>query len=399
VLDLDGFKHVNDTFGHKAGDTLLQMIAVRMTAAVEGGGLLGRVGGDDFALLLPGSTDLSRTAAVAQSMLDTFSNVFSIGGHKVTIGVSIGAALAPLHATEADELIVRADLALFRAKTLGGSAYCLFDAAMASEHTARRAFKDELRQAYERNEWRLFYQPQVNLETGSLIGVEALLRWEHPTRGLLQPAAFMPILENHLVAYEVGCWVINEACRQLAEWRAHGLDVSCVSVNLFGAQFRAGTLASVVSEALMVHKLQPHNLELEITETIAIRYDDDAVGPLRSLFDLGVGIALDDFGTGFASLSTLQRFPLSRLKIDRSFVVNIATDPLSATIVKNVAAIGHGIGLSVIAEGIETEDQERALLAIGCDEGQGYRYGKAIEGKAMMDWSFMSVAQRISQDG
>jgi diguanylate cyclase (GGDEF)-like protein/PAS domain S-box-containing protein len=399
ALDLDGFKQVNDTFGHKAGDTLLQMVALRMTAAVEGGGSLARVGGDEFALLLPGCTDLFRIVAAAKSVLDAFSNVFPVGDHEVTVGVSIGIALAPLHADEADELVVRADLALFRAKKQSGSAYCLFDAAMASEHTARRAFKDELRQAYERGEWRLFYQPQVNLETGALIGVEALLRWQHPTRGLLQPSAFMSVLENHLVSYEVGCWVIDEACRQLAEWRALELDIACVSVNLFGSQFQAGTLGSVVSDALMVHGLQPNDLELEITETIAIRYDDDALEPLRSLFDAGVGIALDDFGTGFASLSTLQRFPLTRLKIDRSFVVNIVTDRLSSVIVKNVAAIGHGIGLSVIAEGIETEDQEHALLAIGCDEGQGYRYSKAVDGEAMMDWAFSSGPQRILRNG
>jgi EAL domain-containing protein (putative c-di-GMP-specific phosphodiesterase class I) len=192
--------------------------------------------------------------------------------------------------------------------------------------------------------------------------------------------------------------------------RAHALELGYANLGTSGASriirglpgtltFQAGTLGSVVSDALMVHGLQPNDLELEITETIAIRYDDDALEPLRSLFDAGVGIALDDFGTGFASLSTLQRFPLTRLKIDRSFVVNIVTDRLSSVIVKNVAAIGHGIGLSVIAEGIETEDQEHALLAIGCDEGQGYRYSKAVDGEAMMDWAFSSGPQRILRNG
>jgi diguanylate cyclase (GGDEF)-like protein len=395
---MDGFKLVNDAFGHNAGDALLQMIAVRMTAAIDDG-LLARVGGDEFALLLPGCTDLFQIVAAAQALLDAFVDDFTIGDHEVSVGASIGIAIAPLHAGEVDELMVRADLALFRAKKRGGRAYCLFDTAMASEQTARRAFKDELRQAYEHGEWRLHYQPQVNLRDGSLIGVEALLRWQHPTRGLLPPATFMPILETHLVAYEIGCWVLNEACRQFAAWRELGLDVGRVGVNLFGSQFRAGTLEAVVSNALMTHALRPQDLELEITETIAIRHDDDALRPMRSLFEAGVGIALDDFGTGFASLSTLQRFPLTRLKIDRSFVMNVATDAQSAVIVKNVAAIGKGLGLSVIAEGIESIDQKRTLLAIGCDEGQGYMYGKPMDANAIMRWPRLPGLQLVSDVG
>lgn len=386
ALDLDGFKRVNDAFGHEAGDTLLQMIAVRMIAAIEGGAILARVGGDEFCLLLPRCTDLLQIGASAQQLLDAFAEAFVIGDHAVTIGASIGIALAPLHATEADELLVCADLALFRSKNQGGRSYCLFNAVMASEQAARRAFKDELRRAFEQGEWRLFYQPQVCMRDGALIGVEALLRWQHPTRGLLYPAAFMPLLESHIVAYEVGCWVLDEACRQLAEWRNQGLMIARVGVNLFAAQFRAGTLETMVSAALMAHALQPADIELEITETIALGPDDDALAPLKNLYDAGVGIALDDFGTGFASLSTLQRFPLTRLKIDRSFVHNIVADPQSAIIVKNVAAIGRGLGLSVIAEGIETVEQERALLAIGCDEGQGFRYGQAVDGTTMERW-------------
>lgn len=398
AIDLDGFKLVNDAFGHDAGDALLQMIAVRMTAVIDDG-LLARVGGDEFALLLPGCTDLFRIVAAAQALLDAFADDFTIGDHEVSVGASIGIAIAPLHAGEVDELMVRADLALFRAKKRGGRAYCLFDTAMASEQTARRAFKDEMRRAYELGQWRLHYQPQVNLRDGRLIGVEALLRWQHPTRGLLPPATFMPILETHLVAYEIGCWVLNEACRQFAAWRELGLDVGRVGVNLFGSQFRAGTLEAVVRNALMTHALRPQDLELEITETIAIRHDDDALRPMRSLFDAGVGIALDDFGTGFASLSTLQRFPLTRLKIDRSFVMNIATDAQSAVIVENVAAIGKGLGLSVIAEGIESMDQERTLLAIGCGEGQGYMYGKPMDANAIMRWTRLPGLQLVPDAG
>ena len=386
TLDLDGFKRVNDAFGHNAGDALLQMIAVRMIAATQSDAVLARVGGDEFALLLPGCADLLQIVASAQQLLDAFIGAFVIGDHEVTVGASIGIALAPLHASHSDELLVCADLALFKAKKQGGRSYCLFNAAMASEHSARRAFKDEMRQAFERGEWRLHYQPQVRLRDGALIGVEALLRWQHPVRGLLNPAAFMAILETHLVAYEVGCWVLDEACRQLASWRDQGLAVDRVGVNLFAAQFRAGTLETMVSNALMTHALQPSDLELEITETIALSHDDEALGPLQNLHEAGVGIALDDFGTGFASLSTLQRFPLTRLKIDRSFVHGIETSPHNAVIVKNVAAIGCGLGLSVIAEGVETVEEERLLLTLGCKEGQGFRYGKAIEGRDMRTW-------------
>jgi diguanylate cyclase (GGDEF)-like protein/PAS domain S-box-containing protein len=200
-LDLDGFKRVNDSFGHDAGDALLQMIAVRMIAATHSGAVLARVGGDEFALLLPDCADLLQIVASAQQLLDAFVDAFVIGDHEVTVGASVGIALAPLHATHADELLVCADLALFRSKNQGGRSYCLFNAAMASEHSARRAFKDEMRLAFERNEWRLHYQPQIRLVDGALIGVEALLRWQHPTRGLLYPAAFIEILETHIVAY------------------------------------------------------------------------------------------------------------------------------------------------------------------------------------------------------
>lgn len=382
VLDLDSFKSVNDTLGHAVGDVLLQTIAVRMTACVEGGGVISRIGGDEFALLVSCGSDLIAAVSMAQILLEAFSQPFQISGHELQTGTSVGIAIAPLHADTSDDLIVRADLALLRAKSAGGRTYKVFDSGMANQLAARHAFKDEMLRASAEGQWALFYQPQVRLADGELVGAEALLRWHHPTRGLLLPAVFMPVLESHLLAYEVGCWVIDEACRQLVSWRAKGLRLDRVSVNLFAAQVRAGTLEAVVSAALERYALLPSNLELEITETIVLSHDDGALEPLRRLHDAGVSIAFDDFGTGFASLSTLKRFPLSRLKIDRSFVEDICEEPHSLAIVRAVSTLSKSLGLHVIAEGIETMSQANAIRNSGCDEGQGYLYGRPVSAEA-----------------
>jgi diguanylate cyclase (GGDEF)-like protein/PAS domain S-box-containing protein len=381
VLDLDSFKSVNDTLGHTVGDALLQTIALRMTACVENGAVIGRIGGDEFALLVSCGNDLIAAVAMAQTLLDAFSEPFHIAGHDLQIGTSIGIAVAPLHARDTDDLVVRADLALLRAKSSGGRTYKVFDAGMANQLAARHAFKDEMRRASAEGQWALFYQPQVRLADGRLVGAEALLRWRHPSRGLLLPGVFMPVLESHLLSYEVGCWVIDEACRQLVAWRAEGIRLDRISVNLFAAQVRAGTLETVVSAALERHALRPSDLELEITETIVLSHDDAVLDPLRRLHEAGVAVAFDDFGTGFASLSTLKQFPLSRLKIDRSFVEDIGSELHSAAIVRAVATMGRSLGLHVIAEGIETITQEEAVAALGCDEGQGYLYGRPTDGK------------------
>jgi len=379
LLDLDGFKSVNDTLGHSVGDALLQTVAVRMAARVQGGDTLGRIGGDEFALLVSSGGDLLAAGAMAQRLLDAFAEPFQVAGHDLQIGTSIGIAVAPLHASESDELLIRADLALLRAKNAGGRTYRVFDAGMGNQLAARRAFKDELRQACINHQWELFYQPQVCLANRRLIGTEALLRWRHPTRGLLLPGAFLPVLETHLLAYEVGSRVIDEACRQLAEWRDEGSEVDRVSVNLFAAQLRAGTLEAVVTNALERYGLEPSSLELEVTETIVLGHDDGTLDQLRKLYGIGVGISFDDFGTGFASLSSLKRFPLTKLKIDRSFVEDVCQEPHSMAIVRAVAAMGHCLGLKIIAEGIETPEQASAVAGLGCDEGQGYLYGRPMD--------------------
>lgn len=376
ALNLDGFKAINDGFGHALGDAALQAVAIRLAAATENGAMLGRIGGDEFAILLPGTDNPVVARSLADQLLMEFSQPFHIAGHLLQIGLSIGLSLAPLHATHADELLLRADLALLAAKRDGGRRVRMFDAGMANQLTIRRAFKDELRQATERGEWELFYQPQVTLSDGKAIGAEALLRWRHPSRGLIMPAAFIPVLETHSVAYEVGSWVIDEACAQLAYWRSRGRPLPRMSVNLFAAQFSAGNLEHVVSAALERYALEPGDLEIEITETIALRPDEHVLRSLNALRDAGVGIALDDFGTGFASLSTLKQIPVTRLKIDKSFVEDICYEPYSSGIVGAITSLGGRLGIEVIAEGIETEEQRDVLVQLGCTAGQGYMFGR-----------------------
>lgn len=383
AIDMDGFKGVNDTLGHAVGDALLQTAALRMTACV-GDALLGRLGGDEFAVLMPAGSDLHAASATARCLLDGFAEVFAVAGHQLHVGASIGIALGPEQADDVDDLLVRADLALFRAKGDGGRCCRLFDGTMRSQLAARRAFADELRDALPGGQWELHYQPQVGLPDGALIGAEALLRWRHPRWGLLMPATFMPVLETHLVAFEVGCWVMREACAQLARWRRAGLDVPRIGVNLFSAQVHARSLGTVVADALAHAGLRPGDLELEITENIAIVHEDDALAPLHALLAQGVGVAFDDFGTGFASLSTLQRFPLSRIKIDRRFVRDIRAEPHSMAIVRGIVAMGDQLGLEVIAEGVETPEQQGKLETLGCRQAQGFLYGAGMEGDAFL---------------
>ncbi|WP_428333389.1 putative bifunctional diguanylate cyclase/phosphodiesterase [Novosphingobium sp.] len=382
VLGLDGFKDVNDSLGHAVGDTLLQALALRLLATRDPAEILARLGGDEFAILLPVKMDLGEVAARANALIETIRRPFSVSGHELHLSTSVGVAVAPLHAEDAEELIVRADLALFKAKDEGGRRYRVFDTGLENQLGATRAFQEELRVAFSERQFELHFQPQVRLDDGMPIGAEALLRWNHPMRGLLRPAAFMPVLETHPLAYEIGCWVLDQSCRTLAEWRSQGLAPLRMSVNLFAAQLRSGTLVEVVEATLASHGLAPGDLELEITETIALRQDDKELDALRSLCARGVGIAFDDFDTGFASLSALKDFPLTRLKIDQSFVRDVCSNRHSEAIVRGVITIGRSLGLDVIAEGIETEEQVAHLREWRCASGQGYFYGRPMPAHA-----------------
>ncbi len=378
MIDLDGFKDVNDTLGHAVGDGILWEVAARLNEAIAPGATAARIGGDEFAILLPDVADLGPAMALADTVIAVIAEPIVIDGQEVRVGASCGVALAPLHAQEALELIGDADLALFKAKSTGRGRAFAFIAALRMEAAARRLYAMELHRAVAEGEFLLFYQPQVRLSDGALVGAEALIRWHHPTRGVLSPAAFLPALEGGPLAATVGTWVLDEACAQAAFWRRNGADGFRVAVNLFGAQFRVGDLVANVVAALERHGLPAAALELEVTENIALDHDEIALEALRRLRAHGVAIAFDDFGTGFGSLSLLKQYPLSRIKIDRSFVQGMLTSKRDASVVQAVLDMARNFELAAIAEGIETAEQADYLKAAGCEEAQGYFYGKPM---------------------
>ncbi len=384
LLDLDGFKDVNDLQGHAAGDELLKEVALRLRRCIVAGGgerdgeLVARLGGDEFAILLPGRGDPIAAASFAERMRHALSDQpFLLDGRSVSVGASVGIAVAPAHGATPAELLGNADLALHRAKADGGNRRQVFMPSLRSDATARRGLEAELKRACREGEFELFYQPQVRLADGALAGAEALLRWRHPERGLLAPGAFISVLEEGELAPVLGEWILETACAQGAAWHRR-LPGFRMGVNLFAVQLRSSDLASVVRGVLSRTGLPAEALELEITETVVLGDDASWIKRLRRLRDLGVGLAFDDYGTGYASLSLLKRYPVTRLKIDRSFVRDLGGDPGNAAIVETVLSLGTRFGLDVIAEGVETADQERGLLALGCEEAQGYRYGRPV---------------------
>lgn len=386
MIDLDGFKDINDTLGHPVGDIVLSEVAQRLKKLVRPEDTVARMGADEFALLLPGTGDLDSARRVAQAAVQAIAQPVAADGLDVMhVTACCGVALAPRHAQEALELIGDADLALIKAKRAGRGQMAMFAMALRMEVVTRRLYSMELQRAVNDGEFVLFYQPQIDLTTNALIGAEALIRWRHPRRGLLAPATFLPSLERGPLAPTVGAWILEEACAQAALWRRSGAPEFQIGVNLFGAQFRVGHLNEAILAVLKRHGLPPQALELEVTENIVL--DDDVVlAAIKRLHQLGVGIAFDDFGTGYASLSLLKRYPLSRIKIDRSFVMGMAQSRQDASVVRAIIDMARSFDLRTIAEGVETTEQLDGLRALGCSDGQGYLFGKP-----MPAWEFSQV--------
>ena len=376
LFDLDGFKDVNDTVGHSAGDRLLIQVAERLTEAAGSRGFACRLGGDEFVLALPGCGDPRAVSEIVNAILKRLAEPFHVNDQNLHVGGSAGIAMSPNDGVTADELIANADLALYKAKAEGGRICRFFVPTLRAQAQNRQSLQDELRRAFANKEFVLFYQPQVRLSDHAVVGAEALLRWQHPTRGLVNVGAFLDALSDSVVAPEVGRWILQDACKSAAAWRASGLMLGRVSVNLFSCQC-GSTLPADVEEALQLSGLPADALELEITETVALNRDDAAV-PLRELYDRGVKLAFDDFGTGFASLSYLTHYPVSRLKIDRQFVAKISEDARDAAIVRSVIAMAHNLGLAVIAEGVETRAQVAFLVNEQCEEAQGFLFSRPL---------------------
>lgn len=365
-LDLDQFKIINDTFGHPAGDALLQQVGARMRGTLRGEDTLARLGGDEFAILQVGVEQPNCAGALAHRLVETVGRPFALDGREIAIGISIGIALSPGDGLDPDELLKQADLALYRAKDEGRNTFRFYEAAMDEAVQARQQLELDLRGAIARREFELHYQPVLNVALGEINGFEALLRWRHPTRGLVSPVEFIPVAEATGLIVPVGDWALRNACAEAAGW-PRGIKVA---VNVSAVQFRQGLVPSVTS-ALSESGLSPDRLEIEITESVLMNDSETVVRTLHQLRTLGVRIALDDFGTGYSALSYLRRFPFDKIKIDRSFIQDI-DNPNTAAIVRAIVGLGERLGAAITAEGVETHEQFERVRAEGCTEVQGY---------------------------
>jgi diguanylate cyclase (GGDEF)-like protein len=374
ILDLDHFKHVNDTLGHPVGDKLLQMVANRLRALVRNTDTVARMGGDEFAIVQVALSQVVDATSLAQRVIAALSEPYEIDGHQVVIGTSLGITLAPADGLIPEQLIRNGDLALYRAKGDGRGTYRFFEAEMDEQMQARRRLEQDLRRALIAGEFELHYQPVINIASGKISGLEALVRWQHPENGLVSPATFIPLAEETGLIVPIGEWVIRQACATAAQWPA---DLR-IAVNLSPAQLRNPALPQMLVSALAASGLAPDRLELEITETVLLHDSAATLAILFRLRELGVRIAMDDFGTGYSSLSHLQRFPFDKIKIDRSFINNIAADVSSLNIVRAVAALASGLGVAATAEGVETPEQFDLIRSEGCTEMQGFLLSKPV---------------------
>jgi len=387
-LDLDGFKFVNDTLGHQHGDQLLKQSAQRLSACLREGDTLGRFGGDEFVILLPGMNDRTAVAATAQRLIEAMETPFQLGGDEALVSTSIGIAMLPSDAHDAQTALKHADAAMYRAKDGGKGRYMFFAGDIGGELQERLALKSGLKKALERNEFELHYQPKCALSDGRITGIEALLRWHHPELGLVGPGKFIPLLEETGLIARVGEWVIDQACGQHKKWRAEGFPAMRVAVNLSVRQLWQPDLVGRIAGILQRHDMHPSFLEIEITESLLMHNREQAQEVLSQLAGLGIRLALDDFGTGYSSLSYLKKFPIHTIKIDRSFVQELDKEHDDLEIVRAIVSMGHSLGRHVIAEGVERDQQRATLLWLGCDEMQGYLLSPPLPAKQFSKFLF-----------
>lgn len=377
-LDLDNFKTINDTLGHAVGDELLQGVAQRLQSCLREGDTIARLGGDEFTLLLPQITSSDDAVRVSQKVIEAFGAPFVLADRELHITTSIGIALYPTDGDTAEALLKNADTALYRAKEHGRNNYQLYTPAMNARALERLAMESSLRKALEKNEFTLCYQPQVELKTGTIIGMEALVRWRHPELGLILPMQFIPLTEETGLIASLGQWVLSEACRQNKAWLDAGFAPMRIAVNLSARQFQDENLVRTVEQALAESGLSSKYLALEITESVVMKDVVAATRTLRKLKQIGIQVHIDDFGTGHSSLSYLKKFPIDVLKIDHSFVCDITTDPGDAAIATAIITLAHSLKVKAIAEGVETREQMELLRALGCDAMQGFVFSRPL---------------------
>ncbi|WP_236024130.1 bifunctional diguanylate cyclase/phosphodiesterase [Comamonas suwonensis] len=384
-VDLDGFKPINDSFGHAAGDEILIGAAQRLLAQARSSDTVARVGGDEFLVLLEDAQDAAACMAVANRILKSLSQPFQLGNKELQITCSIGIVVFPDHG-DRDHLIANADAAMYVAKRNGGNSFAVFEPHMGSDASEQLELQSDLRNAIQRQQMSLHYQPKIDGERGSIIGVEALLRWTHPERGMIAPDIFIPLAERFGIIINLGNWVIEEACRQLAEWRGMGLQMR-VAINLSVHQLRESGLAERITQTLQRHNVQASQLLCEITESVAMEDTQATQRTFEELRDIGVYLSIDDFGTGYSSLNYLRQLPAQQLKIDRSFIRDLETEEDARAVVHAVVHLAHALGLRVVAEGVETAAQRDILLNMHCDELQGYFYAKPMPADRLLAWA------------
>ena len=385
-IDLDGFKLVNDTLGHDKGDDLLREAAVRISSCTRDGDTVARLGGDEFTVIMPNLNDAKDAPLVAQRILDALARSFDLGGTESFISGSIGITIFPDDADSSNDLLKNADAAMYRAKDLGKANYQFFTADLNAQVAERLQLKNGLVQALERGEFQLYYQPKVTLSTGKVDSVEALMRWDNPSLGMVSPARFIPVLEETGMVVEVGEWAIREACHQHQRWIEEGLSPIRIAVNLSARQLREMSFVSVLQKLLAETGVGPDGIEIEITESMIMSDKDTAIIALTELHGLGIRVAMDDFGTGYSSLSYLRQFPIDTIKIDGSFIADISNSPEDAEIVRTIISMGQTLNKSIVAEGVETEEQLELLRSYKCDQIQGYLFSRPVPGDELTEF-------------
>jgi diguanylate cyclase (GGDEF)-like protein len=393
-LDLDQFKAVNDTFGHPCGDKLLRIVAERLRSLTAEADTIARMGGDEFVIVQAAIADPADATSLAQRAIDALTEPYDIDGQQAVIGVSIGISVGPGDGSTPDKLLRNADLALYRAKSDGRGTFRFFEPAMDLQMQTRRIMEQDLRRALPAGEFELHYQPVVNLASKEISGFEALIRWNHPTKGMISPATFIPLAEEIGFIVPMGEWVIRQACATAAQWHEN----LHVAVNISAIQFRSPGLMQVIVGALAASGLSPTRLEIEITESVLLHNKEATLALLHQLRALGIRIAMDDFGTGYSSLTYLQSFPFDKIKIDRSFVKNITENSSSLNIVRAVAALANGMGMTATAEGVETAEQLHSIASEGCTEMQGFLFSKPLPA-AEIERQFLSGRGRPEAQG